>query len=39
MYVLHAKERKDKTKNIDDMQKKKVLPKTHFTFADSRHLQ
>jgi len=39
MYVLHAKERKDKTNNTDDMQKKKVLPKTHFTSADSWHLQ
>jgi hypothetical protein len=39
MYVLHAKERKDKIKNTDDMPKIKVLPKRHFTFADSRHLQ
>jgi hypothetical protein len=39
MYVLHAKERKDKTDNTDDMQKKKVLTKTHFTFAESLHLQ
>jgi hypothetical protein len=38
MYVLYAKERKAKTKNKDDMQKK-VLPKTHFTSADSWHLQ
>jgi len=27
MYVLHAKERKDKTNNTDDIQKKKFCPR------------
>jgi hypothetical protein len=33
MYVLHAKERKDKTKNTDDMQKKKCFAQDTFYFC------
>jgi hypothetical protein len=33
MYALHAKERKDKTKNTDDMPKKKSFAQDTFYFC------